>query len=248
MRFVKQILIIWSLGSFMACKATNATNQVNLTFNDQSGQAILLGENIDILDINLNKVSTLKEGTVVNMLGISDSLFQKTNDYCNSFRYVKISLDRKEFLVNGRNIYQIGNLYDTNGQDTLFNFQDKEFELKTTSFFGIGVADDDGLTFCSNYYEPIVLFDKKLNSTKFVHLSKNDVSSEATWKDEFDYFILMANDGALDKIENIEEVSNGVILTIKREFQEGWNRYRVKFVLDRGEYHAEYIDYGEISY
>lgn len=245
MRFVKQIFIIGAIGSLMACKVEN---RANLTFNELSGQAILLGENIAILDLNLDKFSTLEEGTLVSMLGISDSLFQTPDDYCNAFHYVKISVDNKELLVDGRNIYQLFDSYNTSGQYTSFNFQEKEFELKTTLFFGIGATDDDGLTFCSNYYEPIVLLEKTSNTTKLVHLVKNGISSEASWKDEFNYFVLMANDGALDSIENIEEISNGVILTIKREFQEGWNRYHVKLLLDKSEYHAEYMDYGEIHY
>jgi hypothetical protein len=216
-----------------------------MTFNDLSGQAILVGGNVDILDLNLNKTSTLEEGSLVYILGISDSLFQETDDFCDAFHYVKISIDSKEMLVDGRSIYQI---LGSTGQDTLIKFRDKEFELKTTSFFGIGASNEDGLTFCNKYYEPIVLIERKSNTTRFIQLIKNNISKEATWKHEFDYFVLMANDGASDKIENIEETSDGIILTIKREFQEGWNNSRVKITLDQADYHAEYMDYGEINY
>jgi len=41
----------------------------------------------------------------------------------------------------------------------------------------------------------------------------------------------MANDGAYDKIIKIELSKNGIILTIKREFQEGRNEYEVQLNL-----------------
>jgi hypothetical protein len=59
---------------------------------------------------------------------------------------------------------------------------------------------------------------------------------------------LIDNDGAYDKIIKIELSKNGIILTIKREFQEGWNEYDVQLNLSEKEYVAEQLSYGEIMY
>ena len=58
----------------------------------------------------------------------------------------------------------------------------------------------------------------------------------------------MANDGAYDKIKAIEQTERGVILTIKREFQEGWNEFQIQLQLSEKTYKAEYLNYGEIKY
>jgi hypothetical protein len=215
-----------------------------ITFKGHKGRAVLIGENIDVLDNELQSVTTLNESSIVEIVGLSDSLFQKTDDYCDAFRYVKIKTDSQKGIIDGRNVYELTELQ----QDTSFNYNDKEFDIKTTSFFGIGVSDDDGLTFCSKYHEPVVLIESDSNQPKLIEIIKNDISKEAFWEYDFKYFELMANDGAYDKINAIEQTESGVILTIKREFQEGWNEYQVQLKLSEKTYKAEYLNYGEIKY
>lgn len=215
-----------------------------ITFKGHKGRAVLIGEKIDVLNNELQSVTTLNEGSIVEIVGLSDSLFQITDDYCDAFRYVKIKTDSQKGIIDGRNVYQL----TESRQDTSFSYNDKEFDIKTTTFFGIGVDDDDGLTFCSKYYEPVVLIESDSNQPKLIEIIKNDISKEASWKDDFKYFELMANDGAYDKIKAIEQTESGVILTIKREFQEGWNEFQIQLQLSEKTYRAEYLNYGEIKY
>ena len=215
-----------------------------ITFKGYQGEGVLIGKKIEVLDSELQSKTILNEGSIVKILGLSDSLFQKTDDYCDAFKYVKIKTDSQKGIIDGRNIYQL----TESQQDTSFNYNDKKFDIKTTSFFGIGVTDHDGLTFCSKYFEPVLLIKSDSNQPKLIEIIKNDISKEASWKDDFRYFELMANDGAYDKIIKIEQAENGIILTIKREFQEGWNEYEVQLNLSEEHYEAEYISYGEIRY
>ena len=76
----------------------------------------------------------------------------------------------------------------------------------------------------------------------------NDIFKEASWNDEFQYFELMDNDGAYDKIQTIQIIKNYFILNIKREFQEGWTYYQVKFSYNIDRWRAEYLNYGETQY
>ncbi|NHN26197.1 hypothetical protein FIA58_010960 [Flavobacterium jejuense] len=200
-----------------------------VTFKEHDGIAVLIGDKIDILNNELQEETTLNESSIVEIVGISESQYQKTDDYCDAFRYVKIKTDSQNGIIDGRNVYQL----TESKQDTSFNYKDKKFDFMTTSFYGIGVADDDGLTFCSKYYEPIVLNESGSNQPKLIEIIKNDFSKEASWSDDFKYFELMANDGAYDKIKMIEQTENGVVLTIKREFQEGWNEFQVQFTLSK---------------
>ena len=107
-----------------------------ITFKGHKGRAVLIGEKIDVLDNELQSVMTLNESSIVEILGLSDSLFQKTDDYCDAFRYVKIKTDSQNGIIDGRNVYQL----TESQQDTSFNYNDKKIDIKTTSFFGIGVA------------------------------------------------------------------------------------------------------------
>lgn len=249
---------------FLACQPTASKNQEQsftdqeasskasenrniketITFQRLEGQAILIGHSIDALNPELQNEFTLKEGALVKIIGVSDSLFQETEDYCDAFNYLKIKYKDAVGIIDGRNVYPI----TASQQDTFFNFNGLDFELLTTSFFGIGMADEDGLTFCNKYKEPVVLVDATSKQTTLIELVKNEIATEASWHDSFNYFELMANDGAFDKITQITPIEKGVVLTVKREFQEGWNLYEVELNLTDQPYKAEYLSYGSINY
>lgn len=241
MKITNQLIFI---GVAILLTACNSPKNKNITFKEITGEAVLIGKNITLHDTELNKIRTSEEGTVVKLRGVSDSLFLKTDDYCDAFKYVKIEGDSIDLLVDGRNVYQISN----SKQDTSFQYQNKEYELKATSFYGVGFANDDGLTFCSKYYEPVVLTEKESGHPKLISLLKNNILKEATRNNEFNFLELQDNDQARDKIEKIEIVETGVILTIKREFQEGWNTIQVRLILNSTDYQSEYLNYGEINY
>lgn len=192
-----------------------------INFKEYKGKAILIGEKIEFLNNEFQVIKTLKEKTIVEIVGLSDSLFQKTEEYCDAFRYVKIRTDSQNGIIDERNIYQIVE----STQDTFFNYKDRKFDIKTTSFFGISVANEEGLTFCSKYFEPVVLIENKSNLPRLIEIIKNDITEKVSWKKDFKYLELMANDGAYDKIKRIEKTDNSIILTIKRNFQDGYNEY-----------------------
>ncbi len=222
---------------------TKATiNAETITFQKVNGKAIVIGEKVNILNKTLQTKTTLKGNSIVEIVGVSDSLFQKTEDYCDAFRYVKIKDENG--LIDGRKVYKLTG----SEQDTSFNFKDNTFHLTATTFFGIGVSDEDGITFCSKYFEPIAITNSKLNQTRFIKLIENELSLKVAWSDNCEYLELMANDGAYDKVIKIEESKKGVILTIEREFQEGYNEYQVELNLTEETYTAEYLSYGEIKY
>ena len=67
---------------------THSSTKQTLTFQKVNGEAILVGKKLDVLDESLQRKTTIKEHTIVEIIGVSDSLFQKSKDYCDSFRYV----------------------------------------------------------------------------------------------------------------------------------------------------------------
>ncbi|NQY10495.1 MAG: hypothetical protein HRT71_13410 [Flavobacteriales bacterium] len=226
--------------------ACNLNNPASFNSN-VSGQAILIGEAIQLLDSDLahsKKVTMLKEGTLVSLLAISDSLFRPTQDFCDAFNYVQIVTKSDTGFVDGRNVYKI----EDSNQDTSFSYRNTIYNLKTTSFFGIGVTYDDGLSFCSKYNQPAIIVNNSNSETSLIKMIKNDLYAEASLNSDFDFFELRADAGALDKIKSIKSFEDGVVLTIKREFQEAWNEYEVKLILYKNEYSAEYLSYGKLNY
>ena len=216
----------------------------SISFKEVEAKGILLGDSISILDLKLQNISLLGEGALVDIMGVSDSLFQKTNDNCDAFKYVKINTHSGARIIDGRHVYQIS----SSNEGINFEYKQNSYYIKTTEFYGIGPSDDEGLTFCNKYFEPVVLTNLTNNTTQFIVLVKNELSNEAYWNKGFPYFEFMANDGAYDQIKSVTPIKEGVILNIKREFQEGWNEFQIKLLLNQDIYKAEILNYGERNY
>lgn len=216
----------------------------NVTYHAIKGRAILVGKNISLLDSSLESSRSLKEGEVVQLKGLSDSLFKNTDDNCDAFHYVKVSTRVGSGIIDGRNVYKISGSYI----DTSFHFKNKTFTLKSTAFYGINYADEDGLTFCSKYHEPIVIIDSATNTPKLIELMQNRFSKKANRPFDFDYLEIRVDDGAYEKIKSIQPTDKGVDLTLKCEYQEGWNTIKIELLLDGPKYTSEFLDYGKVKY
>ena len=225
--------------------ACSAPKDNKLTFKNENGEALLLGDKITALDSNLTPLNTLtlNAGQQIELIASSDSLFNKTEDYCNGVKYVKVRLDNKSFLVDGRCVYKAE---ITSDQNKSVKLENDNLELVTTSYFGIGTSDDEGLTFCSKFFEPLLV--KNDNTYRFIKLIHNELTEKASWNKDALYFELYANDGAYDKISQISTADNEIILTIHREYQEGENDFKVRLTNKDGQFYAEHIEVGEIKY
>ena len=218
--------------SFVAQKVPHSTENPPITFTPLDGAAILVGADISLLDEKLNVLKTLPEGTLTSILGISDSLFQPGADYCDAFRYVHLDVDGIQGMVDGRNVFHLSD----SDQDTSFSYSNTSFTIKTTTFFGIGPADDDGLSFCSKFQNPVVLIDHDAGTSKLVPVSRSTPDDYASSS----FLELVNSDMAYDEIERIEPIDGGVRLTIRRKFQEGHATFKVELMIDGSEYKAAY--------
>tara|TARA_Y100001954_G_scaffold236804_1_gene298534 strand:+ start:51 stop:773 length:723 start_codon:yes stop_codon:yes gene_type:complete len=240
MRNLIPLPIIISLIIVLGCNS----NQIKIPFHANESEAIIVGDSVTLLNNNLEPISTIKENSIVKITHISDSLVNNSKDYCNAFKWVKIKQEELEGILDGRRVYKI----NSSKQDTSFVYKKTKFSLTTTKFFGIGVADEDGLTFCDKYYEPIILTNESTGKSELIEVGKNKFHEEAYWNHPFKYFELMANDGAYDKIQYIKETKDGVILKIKRELQEGWNHFEINLILNQEKPKATILNYGDIKY
>lgn len=217
---------------------TTDANQTEITFYKVNRKGILLGNNIKLLDENFKEikdVSYLNE-QFVDITEISDKYYKikPTDDYCEEFKYVKIKAKDFEGYVDGRKIYE--QIKDTKNKNA--KIDNNEVSFIATTYFGIGVSDDDGLTGCS-INTPVVFSSKSANYKGLVKMVKNKY-----YEDKYPYFELKEDDMANDEILSIEKQADKYILSIRRVYQEGGANMKVViYKNENNKYVAEIIEY-----
>lgn len=219
-------------------KEEPTSTQTPITFKERSEKAILLGDKIKLLDNKLNIIEDISNlsGKIIDLLGISDSLFNTEEDMCNGYWYAKIQVNDKIGIVNGRQVYQLQS-----------SFKENNIEIFRTEFLGIGTAYDGELYGCS-VFQPIVIKDRVNNYFGLVDLIENEFSKEAIHNQIFSFFQLRQDDGVSDQIQSLLEEEEGVTLDIHRYFMEGENDYKVSLKFENGNYRGEYLNFGDIYY
>lgn len=213
------------------------TNEIKITFYKVNGKGILLGDNIKLLDENFKEIKDISylNEQFVDVTEVSDKYhkIKSTDDYCQEFKYVKIKTKDFKGYVDGRKIYEpIKNI-----QNKIVKIDNNEVSFIATSYFGIGVSDDDGLTGCS-INTPVVFSDKSVNYEGLVKMVKNK-----NYEDNYPYFELKDDDGANDEILSIDKQGDKYLLKIKRTYQEGGANLLVEIYKDKsGTFVAEIIE------
>ncbi|MCB9033530.1 MAG: hypothetical protein H6553_06820 [Chitinophagales bacterium] len=205
-------------------------------------QAVLIGEEIKLLDENLNLVRNISalNGKIISLIGISDSLFNTSNDICNAFWYAKIQINDTIGVVNGRQVFRI----EHSSQDTNITVNGNLIQILTTNFLGIGVEYNGDLVGCPAY-QPVLIKDKKHNYFGLIDLIQSEYSKEVTRNSQYPYFELWNDDGAYDKIETITvEDDTNIRLLIHRTLQEGETTYEVHLKYINDKYIAKYLNFG----
>lgn len=198
-----------------AVSVTKDTSNQTITFYKVNGKAILLGDNIKLLDNNfkvIKDISYLNE-QFVQVIEVSDK-YHKGNpidEFCQEFKYVKIKGKGIEGYVDGRKLYEP----IKHTQNKIVKIDNNEISFIATTYFGIGVADDDGLTGCS-INTPVVFSDNNAKYEGLVKMVKNK-----NYESDYPYFELKDDNGANDEILSIDKQADKYLLKIKRSYQEG---------------------------
>lgn len=216
-----------------------------IKFTKVKGEAVIIGDNIKLLDFNLKPISDISNlsGKIVNIRAVSDSLFNQAEDFegfCKSYWYVEIEKNKTKGIVNGRNIFKILD-------EKKYTIKGNIIEIFRTEFFGMGVTYEGDLMGCP-VNQPIVIKDTVKKYYGLVNLVSNQYSKEANRNTSYPFLELKSDDGALDEIETIIENKNYVTLKVNRTFQEGNNISEIKLQFENEKYIAEYLNFGEIKY
>lgn len=216
---------------------TDDTNENKITFHKVNIKGILIGSNIKLLDENFREIKDISylNEQFVDVTEVSDKYYKikPADDYCQEFKYVKIKTNDFEGYVDGRKIYEP----IKHSQNKIVKFDNNEVSFIATSYFGIGVSDDDGLTGCL-IKTPAVFSDKSVKYKGLVKMVKNK-----NYEDKYPYFELKDDEGANDEILSIGKKDDKYLLKIKRNYQEGEAKLLVAVYKDKkGIFVAEIIE------
>lgn len=222
--------------------ATKDTLPEKVSYYKVNGKAILLGDPIKLLDEQLKETKdiTSLNGQMVEVREVSEHYYKSNpaDDNCQEFKYVKIAAKGMEGYVDGRNLYEPVK----STQNIIVRIEGHEISLIATSHFGIGVADDDGLTGCQ-VRTPALFSDEAAHYEGLVYMIKNKY-----YTDQYPYFELKADAGAHDDIASINKQDDTYLIRIERTYQEGGAKLLVSISRHNDEkYFAEIVEYKEFN-
>ena len=221
----------------------------DIAFKREKGEAILMGDTIATYD---KKGKFLEyrmdlDRKFVTIKAISELMYNDTQEYCNEYHFVKAELPNGEPLIlDGRRVYKL---------------QEKPFEkvfgasqairIYRTEYYGQPIFTDE-LTGCDSPFDPVVLV--SIDGFKgLVTLEKNDIAHQVFNYDhplrrKVDFLEFCNGDGCGDKVLNAALTSDGIVLKVHREFQDGYTNYKILLTKEEQGYKATYLDYPEPSY
>lgn len=212
-------------------------------FKELNTQAVLIGDKIELLNNDLKKIDDISNWTqkIVDVVGVSDSLFNQKNDICEAFWYVKIKFKNKEGIVNGKQVYKI----QSSEQGIDFTIKNKKVEILTTEHFAVALEYQNDFMGCP-MYRPVVIKDSANNFFGIIDFIPNKYSKKGRVNNKYPLFQLQSNEGMYDNIYSAIIEGTNIRLKIRTLFQTEQSHSEVVLKFDKNKYIAEYIHYGEI--
>ena len=221
----------------------------DIAFKREKGEAILMGDTIATYD---KKGKFLEyrmdlDRKFVTIKAISELMYNDTQEYCNEYHFVKAELPNGEPLIlDGRRVYKL---------------QEKPFEkvfdasqairIYRTEYYGQPIFTDE-LTGCGSPFDPVVLV--SIDGFKgLVTLEKNDIAHQVfnydhSSRGKVDFLEFCDDEGCGEKVLNAQLTSDGIVLKMHRNFQDGYTNYKILLTKEEQGYKATYLDYPEPSY
>ena len=221
----------------------------DIAFKREKGEAILMGDTIATYD---KKGKFLEyrmdlDRKFVTIKAISELMYNDTQEYCNEYHFVKAELPNGEPLIlDGRRVYKL---------------QEKPFEkvfdasqairIYRTEYYGQPIFTDE-LTGCGSPFDPVVLV--SIDGFKgLVTLEKNEIAHQVfnydhSSRGKVDFLEFCDDEGCGEKVLNAQLTSDGIVLKMHRNFQEGYTNYKILLTKEEQGYKATYLNYPERKY
>jgi len=221
----------------------------NITFKREKGEAILMGDTIATYD---KKGKFLEyrmdlDRKFVTIKAISELMYNDTQEYCNEYHFVKAELPNGEPLIlDGRRAYKLLE----KPFEKVFGAS-QAIRIYRTEYYGQPIFTDE-LTGCGSPFDPVVLV--SIDGFKgLVTLEKNDIAHQVfnydhSSREKVDFLEFCNDEGCGEKVLNAALTSDGIVLKMHRNFQEGYTNYKILLTKEEQGYKATYLDYPEPSY
>ena len=221
----------------------------DITFKREKGEAILMGDTIATYD---KKGKFLEyrmdlDRKFVTIKAISELMYNDTQEYCDEYHFVKAELPNGEPLIlDGRRVYKLlekpfEKVFDAS----------QAIRIYRTEYYGQPIFTDE-LTGCGSPFDPVVLV--SIDGFKgLVALEKNDIAHQVfnynhSSREKVDFLEFCNGDGCGDEVLNAQLTSDGIVLKMHRNFQDGYTNYKILLTKEEQGYKATYLDYPEPSY
>ena len=221
----------------------------DIAFKREKGEAILMGDTIATYD---KKGKFLEyrmdlDRKFVTIKAISELMYNDTQEYCNEYHFVKAELPNGEPLIlDGRRAYKLlekpfEKVFDAS----------QAIRIYRTEYYGQPIFTDE-LTGCGSPFDPVVLV--SIDGFKgLVTLEKNDIAHQVfnydhSSRGKVDFLEFCDDEGCGEKVLNAQLTSDGIVLKMHRNFQEGYTNYKILLTKEEQGYKATYLDYPEPSY
>ena len=221
----------------------------DIAFKREKGEAILMGDTIATYD---KKGKFLEyrmdlDRKFVTIKAISELMYNDTQEYCNEYHFVKAELPNGEPLIlDGRRVYKL----QEKPFEKVFNAS-QAIRIYRTEYYGQPIFTDE-LTGCGSPFDPVVLV--SIDGFKgLVTLEKNDIAHQVfnydhSSRGKVDFLEFCDDEGCGEKVLNAQLTSDGIVLKMHRNFQEGYTNYKILLTKEEQGYKATYLDYPEPSY
>ena len=221
----------------------------DITFKREKGEAILMGDTIATYD---KKGKFLEyrmdlDRKFVTIKAISELMYNDTQEYCNEYHFVKAELPNGEPLIlDGRRAYKLlekpfEKVFDAS----------QAIRIYRTEYYGQPIFTDE-LTGCGSPFDPVVLV--SIDGFKgLVTLEKNDIAHQVfnydhSSRGKVDFLEFCDDEGCGEKVLNAQLTSDGIVLKMHRNFQEGYTNYKILLTKEEQGYKATYLNYPERKY
>lgn len=206
--------------------------------------AVIIGTSVRVRsapDINSDEVAKVNTGDAgaIEEVGTEWKALSG-DDYCEKHPWVKVKfLNGVTGWVYGSFVYKIfeaGNDMFP-GEKVWVDF--KEFELRLCQNFSNPVADENGLTGCTEFY-PLVLFVPNQNGLNFLEIVNHPHPESPV----FQYWNLASDEGRGDRIVSTEQRDRKVFTAqIQVSYQEGCGSFSVRVEKKDNKYVATAMAY-----
>ena len=221
----------------------------DIAFKREKGEAILMGDTIATYD---KKGKFLEyrmdlDRKFVTIKAISELMYNDTQEYCNEYHFVKAELPNGEPLIlDGRRAYKLlekpfEKVFDAS----------QAIRIYRTEYYGQPIFTDE-LTGCDSPFDPVVLV--SIDGFKgLVTLEKNDIAHQVfnydhSSRGKVDFLEFCDDEGCGEKVLNAQLTSDGIVLKMHRNFQEGYTNYKILLTKEEQGYKATYLNYPERKY